>query len=39
MDGDGQRQALHREDMGQAHVMGAGGGAGEALPLLLTAAS
>lgn len=28
MDGDGQRQALRREHMGQAHVMGVGVGRG-----------
>lgn len=28
MDGDGRRQALHREDMGQAHVMVRGWGGG-----------
>lgn len=40
MDGDGQRQALRREHMGQAHVMGVGvGRGGEALPLLLATAS
>lgn len=28
MDGDGRRQALHREDMGQAHVRVRGWGGG-----------